>query len=53
MNTTINVIQKTGHSGQNWSVTSLRGVTAGTIRSYETGQSHRERHTPKKLKGQS
>lgn len=38
----------TGHSGQNWSLTSLEGVTAGNIRSYETGHTQGERYTGKK-----
>lgn len=48
VNIYISNIQRTGHSGQNWSLTSLRGSSAGNIRTYESGQSQGERHRGKK-----
>ena len=50
MNTFTDYIQQTGHSGQNWSLTSLRALTPGKTSTYETGQSQSGRHTPKKRK---
>lgn len=50
MNTSIDYMQKSGHSGQNWSLTSFQVLTPEHTSSYQTGQSHRERHSEKKRK---
>ena len=47
MNKLLIDIYKTGQTGQNWSVTSLLGVSAEKISSFQTGHSHQERHTQK------